>query len=247
MNHPILNGTYHPYVKVFQLGNEPQDWLQQLKQTAKDTAKEWSEALGIPMPAAITCVKPSGTVSQLVNCSSGLHTAYAPYYIRRVRVNAHDAITKLLLAKGVPANPEVGQTWMNCDTVVFDFPMKAPEGSVYRNDRTAIEQLEYWKMLKLYWCEHNPSCTIYVKDDEWLKVGAWVYENWDVIGGLSFLPYDGGTYELAPYEEITKEQYEELSKDFPEINFEDLSRYEQEDETEGAREYACTGGACELH
>jgi ribonucleoside-triphosphate reductase (thioredoxin) len=239
MNHPVLN--HLAYDRCIEY------WLKPMKQTAIDTAKEWSEALGISMPAAITCVKPSGTVSQLVNCSSGLHPVYSPYFIRRVRVNAHDAITKLLLAKGVPANPEVGQTWANCDTVVFDFPMKAPEGSVYRNDRTAIEQLEYWKMLKVYWCEHNPSCTIYVKDDEWLKVGAWIYENWDAIGGLSFLPYDGGTYELAPYEEITKEKYEELMQDFPDIDFEGLSKYEQEDETQGSREFACTGGACEIN
>jgi ribonucleoside-triphosphate reductase len=239
----------HPVLQSYSLLEQDNawDWLQFMKQTSLDTAKKWSEALGINMPTAITCVKPSGTVSQLVDSSSGLHPVFSPYYIRRVRVTSTDPLAKLLLAKGVPANPEVGTTWGNCNTIVFDFPQKAPEGSVFRNDRTALEQLEYWKMLKQYWCEHNPSCTIYVKDHEWLQVGSWVYANWDLIGGLSFLPYDGGSYELAPYEEITKEKHEELIKEFPELDFNELTKYELEDESEGAREYACSGGACELH
>ena len=222
-------------------------WLHEMKKVAIDTAKVWSEALGINMPAAITCVKPSGTVSQLVNTASGLHPRYSKYYIRRVRVTYTDPLCKLLMTKGVPCNPEVGQTWKDCTTVVFDFPIKSPDGSVFRNDRTALEQLEYWKMLKVYWCEHNPSVTIYVKDSEWLEVGAWVYKNWDLIGGLSFLPYDGGNYQLAPYEEITKEKYEELVKEFPqEIDYTELTRWEKEDETQGSKEYACVAGACEL-
>jgi ribonucleoside-triphosphate reductase len=244
MEHSILNSISKSKIRW---GNDhAEDWLIAMRITAEVTAKEWSEALGINMPTAITCVKPSGTVSQLVDSSSGLHPVFSPYYIRRVRVTSTDPLAKLLLAKGVNANPEVGTTWGNCNTVVFDFPQKAPEGSVFRNDRTALEQLEYWRMLKQYWCEHNPSCTIYVKDPEWLQVGSWVYDNWDLIGGLSFLPYDGGSYELAPYEEITKEKYEELVKEFPELDFNELTKYELEDESEGAREYACSGGACEL-
>jgi ribonucleoside-triphosphate reductase len=240
MNHPVLQ-------KVTPTDGEwAADWLQFMKQTAIDTAKEWSEILGINMPTAITCVKPSGTVSQLVGSSSGMHAMWSPYFIRRVRVNIHDATAKLLMAKGIPCNPEVGQTWADCDTVVFDFPMKSPEGSTYRNDITAIGQLNYWKMLKQNWCEHNPSVTIYVKDNEWLEVGAWVYKNWDIVGGISFLPMDGGVYDLAPYEEITKEKYEELIKSFPTFDFTDLAKYEKEDESQGAREFACVGGACEL-
>jgi ribonucleoside-diphosphate reductase alpha chain len=242
MDHPVLQENYDEHYS-----ESPVAWLMIMKQTAIDTAKEWSEALGINMPTAITCVKPSGTVSQLVDTASGLHPRYAPYYIRRVRVTYTDPLAMFLMSKGVPVSPEVGQTWENVNTVVFDFPIKSPEGSVFRNDRTAIEQLEYWKMLKLYWCEHNPSCTIYVKDDEWLEVGSWVYKNWDIIGGLSFLPYDGGSYQLAPYEEITKEQYEQMTKEFPQIDFEELSLFEHEDKTQGSSEYACTGGACELN
>ena len=241
MDHPILQKT--------ELGDSllaPQEWLQVMKQVAIDTAKEWSKALGINMPAAITCVKPSGTVSQLVDSSSGLHPRYAPYYIRRVRVTYTDPLAKFLMAKGVPCEPEVGQTWNDVNTVVFEFPVKSPKGSICRKDLTALEQLEYWKMLKIYWCEHNPSVTIYVKDHEWLEVGAWVYKNWDIIGGLSFLPYDGGNYQLAPYEEITKEKYEELIKNFPKLDFSELSKYETKDETEGSRELACTAGVCEL-
>lgn len=233
MDHPVLQ-------------SRPGQWLLSMKQTAIDTAKVWSEALGIPMPAAITCVKPSGTVSQLVGSSSGLHPRYSKYYIRRVRVTFSDPLAQFLMAKGVSCNPEVGQTWNDVNTVVFDFPVKSPEGSVFRNDRTALEQLEYWKMLKTYWCEHNPSVTIYVKDREWLDVGAWVYRNWDIVGGISFLPYDGGNYLLAPYEEITKEKYEELMKDFPQLDFSELTKFELEDETQGSQEYACVAGACEL-
>jgi hypothetical protein len=241
MDHPVLQKTT--------MGDSflsPEEWLEVMKQTALDTVKVWSKALGINMPAAITCVKPSGTVSQLVDSSSGLHPRYAPYYIRRVRVTYTDPLAKFLMAKDVPCEPEVGQTWNDVNTVVFEFPVESPKGSICRKDLTALEQLEYWKMLKIYWCEHNPSVTIYVKDHEWLEVGAWVYKNWDIIGGLSFLPYDGGSYQLAPYEEITKEKYEELIKNFPKLDFSELSKYETKDETEGSRELACTAGVCEL-
>lgn len=235
----------HPILSKNSPGAE--GWLEALRETAHNTAKEWADALGINIPKAITTVKPSGTVSQLVDASSGLHPRYSPYYIRRVRVNTSDPICKLLMAKNVPCHPEVGQTWEDCNTVVFEFPMKSPEGSVCRKDVSAIEQLEYWKMLKTHWTDHNPDVTIYVKDDEWLEVGAWVFKNWDLIAGISFLPYDGGVYQLAPYEEITKEQYDELVKHFPkDIDLEELSKYEKQDQTQGSREYACVAGACEI-
>lgn len=222
-----------------------QDWLDQLRRYSINVADQWAVLLKINMPAAITTVKPSGTVSQLVDAASGLHPRYSPYYIRRVRMDSVDPLAKYLLEAGVPCSPEVGQTWDNYSTLVFEFPLKSPANSLFRNQVTAIEQLEYWKMLKTNWCEHNPSCTIYVKDHEWLEVADWVYKNWDIIGGISFLPYDSGVYQLAPYEEITKEQYEKLVKEFPkDINLELIT--EETDQTEGSREYACTGDKCEL-
>ena len=221
--------------------------LEILKDKALQTAEEWAEALGINTPTAITSVKPSGTVSQLVDSSSGLHSRYAPYYIRRVRVSISDPLTKFLMAEGVPCNPEVGETWEDCTTVVFDFPIKSPNMDVnFRDDRTAIEQLEYWKLVKLHWCEHNPSVTIYVKPEEWLEVGAWVYKHWDIATGITFLPYDGGVYQLAPYEEIDEDTYTDMIEAMPDLDFSKLTKYEKEDKTEGSREYACQGGACEL-
>lgn len=189
------------------------------------------------------------TVSQLVNCSSGLHTRFADYYIRRVRVNAKDPIAHLLISKMVPCNPEVGQSWEDYSTLVFDFPMKSPRGSLNRNDFTALEQLEYWKMFNDAWCDGNPSVTIYVKEDEWVEVGAWVYKNWDSVCGLSFLPHDGGHYQLAPYEEISRNTYHELAKAWNkiEIDFDhELNAFEMEDTTTGAQTLACTGGKCEI-
>lgn len=235
-DHPVLG----------KVSDKARHWLSTMKQAAILTAEEWSEALGINMPAAITCVKPSGTVSQLTDAASGIHPRYSPYYIRRVRVAATDPLSAFLRDAGVPAHPEVGETWENCTNVVFEFPIKSPSASVFRNDESAIEQLEYWKMLQTEWCEHNASNTIYVKPHEWLDVGAWVYRNFDLACGLTFLPYDGGVYQLAPYEEISKEQYEKMAATMPDIDFSQLSKYEQEDKTEGAREWACVGGSCEF-
>lgn len=236
MDNPLLNGstTMGKYV------------LHTLRETALGTAQRWSEALGIKMPSAITCVKPSGTVSQLTNTSSGLHPRFSPFYIRRVRVAATDPVAKYLKARGVPCHPETGQTMEEASTYVFEFPIKSPKGSVFNADVTALEQLLQWKMFKTYWCEHNPSVTIYVKEHEWMEVGAWVYRNWDDIGGLSFLPADGGYYPLAPYEEISEEKYEELAAALPELRWGSLKEYEHEDTTIGASEYACTGGNCEV-
>jgi len=189
------------------------------------------------------------TVSQLVNSSSGIHLRHSMYYIRRVRVAKTDPICKFLIDKGVPHQPEVGQGNMECcSTVVFEFPLKSPtKRAKFREDKTAIEQLEHWKIIQEAWCEHKPSCTIYVRNEEWLEVGAWVYKNWNIVSGISFLPYDGGVYQLPPYEEIELENYRELVKTFPRnIDFNELSNYESDDYTEGAYEKACSAGECDL-
>lgn len=221
-------------------------WLRAMRERAILTARIWSAALGINMPAAITCVKPSGTVSQLVNASSGIHPRYSQYYIRRVRVAATDPLAHLLLAEGVPAHPEVGEDWANVKTIVFEFPVQSPPGSVLRNSESAIEQLEYFKMVQDNWCEHNASNTIYVKDHEWMDVAKWVWDNFDNVCGLTFLPYDGGVYPLAPYEEIDREEYERRVAEMPKVDFSKLSLYEKDDNTIGSRELACVSGACEL-
>lgn len=223
--------------------------LKELKQYAHDCAYEFADTFGINRPKQITLVKPSGTVSQLVNSASGLHPRYADYYIRRVRVNSKDPIAKLLVDKSIPCNPEVGQTWDEFNTLVFDFPMKSPRGSINRHMFTAIEQLEYWAMFNEYWCDGNPSATIYVAEDEWVEVGAWIFKNWDRVCGLSFLPKDSGIYQLAPYEELDVEAYQASLKPWKNIEIDfgtELNAYEHEDTTEGAKTYACVGNSCEL-
>ena len=155
-------------------------------------------------------------------------------------------MARYLIDRHVPYAPEVGQTLANASTLVFDFPMKAPETAVLRDEETALQQLEYWKMLQVVWCEHKPSITVFVKDSEWLEVGAWVYKNWDYMSGVSFLPFDGGVYPLAPYQEITEDEYKELQSKMPALDFTKLTEYEQQDCTEGSKELACHGGACEL-
>lgn len=243
-----LTGTCdHPLLR--KVNDTTQELLRDLKKYAHQCAVEFAYALNMPTPKQVTLVKPSGTVSQLVNCASGIHPRYADYYIRRVRVTAKDPIARLLIDKGVPWNPEVGQTVEEHNTVVFDFPMKSPRGAVNRHMWTAIEQLEYWKMFNECWCDGNPSQTVYVKDDEWVAVGAWIYKNWNQVCGLSFLPYDGGNYQLAPYEELSSDDYHAAVKAFTKVKIDldaELNAYEQEDNTEGAKTYACTGGSCEL-
>jgi len=219
--------------------------LTDLRKDAWRYAKEISEEMDTPCPKAITCVKPSGTVSQLVGCASGIHPRHSPWYVRRVRVSSSDPVAHLLIAQGAPYHPETGQELGNANTLVFEFPQKAPIASVYRGI-PALEQLDRWLMVKKDWCDHNPSCTIYVREHEWLEVGAWVYKNWDWIGGLSFLPYDGGVYELAPYEEITEEEFIIRNNNMPIIDWSLLSEYERNDNTEGAKTYACTGDKCEI-
>lgn len=189
------------------------------------------------------------TVSQLVNCSSGLHPRYSDYYIRRVRVNAKDPVAKLLIDKGVPHNPEVGQEYDTANTYVFDFPIKSPRGSITKDQWTAIEQLEYWAMFNEYWCDGNPSVTIYVGEEEWVEVGAWIYKNWNQVCGLSFLPRDNKHYELAPYSECTADEYHKACEMYKKVDIDfdsELDAYEQEDNTTGAQQMACVSGICEI-
>jgi ribonucleoside-diphosphate reductase alpha chain len=222
------------------------EMLEKLKQIAIDTNKKYAKRFGVPASTCITCVKPSGTVSQTVDCASGMHARYAPYYIRRIRISGTDALFKMLKDQGVPYLPEVGQTMEDATTFVFEFPVKAPKGAIVKDDLSALDQLEHWKVVKVHYTEHNPSVTISVGEDEWILVANWVYENWDLVGGLSFLPRSNHVYQLAPYEEITKEKYEEMTKNFEHIDFSKIVTYEKVDETELKKELACVGGLCEI-
>lgn len=219
--------------------------LREIKQVVIDTNKEWAERLGIQQSVATTCVKPSGTVSQLVNSASGLHARHSPYYIRTVRADNKDPLTVFLKDAGVYWEPDL---MAKESTSVFYFPIKSPDGAVTRHNQTALEALELWKHLQDHWCEHKPSATINVKEEEWPEVGAWVYKNFDTLSGVSFLPYDGGTYKQAPYTEVSKEDWEKwvLEHPTPTINWDDLRLYETEDSTTGSQELACTGGVCEV-
>ncbi len=221
--------------------------LQKLKAASIKFNKEYAKRFGINPATAITNVKPSGTVSQIVDSASGLHPRYAPYYIRRIRIAASDPLFKLMRDQGVPYHPEVGQSPENANTWVLEFPVKSPEGAICRNDITAIEQLEYWKTVKMYYSEHNPSVTIYVADDEWVEVGNWVYKNWDLVGGIAFLPKSNHVYQLAPYEEIDEATYNRLSADFPKIDFSLITVYEKDDATEQKQILACSGNGCEIN
>ena len=218
--------------------------LEHLRSVAVATNNEWAERLGIPASAAITCVKPSGTVSQLVDSASGIHARHSPYYIRTVRGDNKDPLTKFMIDQGIPNEPCVfkGDT-----TTVFSFPQKSPENAVTRNDMTAIEQLETWLTYQRHWCEHKPSVTISVRDSEWLDVGAFVYKHFDEMSGVSFLPHSDHTYQQAPYQDCTEGQYEELLEFMPEhIDWTKLSEYEQEDNTVSMQTMACSGDSCEI-
>ena len=220
-------------------------WLEEMRQTAVDTNATYAEKIGIPQSAAITCVKPSGTVSQLVDAASGIHARHNDYYIRTVRGDNKDPLTQFLKEQGVHSEPDV----MKPDsTTVFSFAMKAPDNAVTRNDMTAIQQLELWKTYALHWCEHKPSVTITVKEDEWMDVGAWVYTNFDVAAGVSFLPHSDHTYQQAPYQDIDADEYLEWQERYGKlaIDWQALSEYEREDNTSGSRELACTAGVCEV-
>jgi ribonucleoside-diphosphate reductase alpha chain len=216
--------------------------LEYLRKLSVDTNSDIATRLGIPVSAAITCVKPSGTVSQLVDSASGIHTRHSQYYVRRVRGDKKDPLTGFLVNAGIPAEDCVMRPE---STTVFSFPQKAPEGATLRDHMSAIDHLDVWLMYQRHWCEHKPSVTISVKEDEWMDVGAWVWRNFDEISGVSFLPYDGGTYRQAPYEECTKEQYEAMLEKMPKtIDWDSLVEYD--DNVEGVQTLACTGSSCEI-
>ena len=218
--------------------------LEVLKQHAIDTNKELAKKLGIPQSTAITCVKPSGTVSQLVDSASGIHARHNPYYIRTVRGDNKDPLTEFMKASGIPNEPDYLKPEHQ---TVFSFPMMAPKGSVCRKDMSAIEQLEIWKVYAKHWCEHKPSVTISVKEDEWIPVGAWCWENFEHVSGISFLPFSDHTYQQAPYQDIDEKTYKKLAKEMPtNINWNKLQDFEKEDNTKGSQELACTAGVCEL-
>lgn len=218
--------------------------LQELKAEAVKTNAEFAKDIGIPQSVAITCVKPSGTVSQLVDAASGIHARHNPYYFRTVRGDKKDPLTRLMVDQGIPSEDDV----MNPDnTTVFTFPMEAPSNAVFRTDKTAIEQLELWLMYQKYWCEHKPSITVSVKEDEWLMVGAWVYLHFDWMSGVSFLPFSDHTYQQAPYQDCDQSEYDLMQQAMPKsIDWSKLSDYEQQDNTIGSQELACVGGACEI-
>ena len=236
MDHPVLNNV----------NDKMKKWLGEMKNAAIAETERWCKRLDINMSAAITCVKPSGTVSQLVDCSSGIHSRYADYYIRRYRISATDPLFRMLRDQGVKYSAEVGQTTDTAATMVLDFPSASPTGAINRHQVSAIQQLEHWKVYKYFWCEHNPSVTVYVGEDEWLKTLSWCYENFDDLCGISFLPRSEHVYQLAPYEEITKEKYDDLVSKFPKLDYSQLSKYETEDCTEGTKAYACVGDKCEI-
>jgi ribonucleoside-triphosphate reductase len=220
--------------------------LAALKSRVLRISRKASGILGTKMPAATTCVKPSGTVSQLVDSASGVHPRYSQYYIRRYRIAARDPLFNLMKDAGIKCSPENGQTKKDASTWVLEFPVKSPDGCITRKDVSALDQLKHYKNLQHNWCEHNASMTVYVRDDEWFEVGNWVYQNWDIINGVSFLPYSGGKYELAPYEEIDHRTYERLIKAQPVIDYKQLSQYETQDNTQGKSEFACVGDKCEI-
>jgi len=235
-----------------------EETLEHLRKIAVDTNADWAEHLGIPVSAAITCVKPSGTVSQLVDSASGIHTRHSPYYIRTVRGDNKDPLTQFMKDQGIPNEPCVMKPEQ---TTVFSFPVKSPEGAVVRDDVSAMEQLKTWLIYQRHWCEHKPSVTVSVKDNEWMEVGAFVYEHFDEMSGVSFLPYDGGTYQQAPYQEtgetegvyddfteaLVTPSYKDLLEIMPKaIDWSKLSEYEQEDNTSGMQTLACSGDSCEI-
>ncbi len=219
--------------------------LSKLREIAVETNADWAARLGIPPSVAVTCVKPSGTVSQLVNSASGLHTRHSSYYLRTVRADNKDPLTSFLKDQGVYWEADV----MSPNTTsVFYFPITSPKGAVTRDDKSAVEMLELWKVIQDSWCEHKPSATINVREEEWMEVGAWVYKNFDSLSGVSFLPHDGGSYKQAPYQEVTEEEMKKWLEDHPQpdINWDELENYETEDTTTGSQELSCTGGVCEV-
>ncbi len=233
MDHPLLSGSTEDPLEVY---------LETLKQHAIEVNQIWAERLGIAPSAAITCVKPSGTVSELVGSSSGIHPRYSKYYIRSIRNDNKDPLTQFLKESGVPSEPAFGKEE---NTTVFYFPFKTPSGSVLRAERTALQQLEHWLIFQLQWCEHKPSITVYVRESEWLEVGAWVFKHFDEISGVSFLPYSDHTYVQAPYQEVTEKEYNEFLERMPtEVSFDNFPKEEDDNSTFTP---ACEGDKCVLN
>lgn len=233
MDHPVLSQT----------GTQAVSWLKQMKAHAIETNKVWAARLGINASTAITTVKPSGTVSQLVDSASGIHPRYSEYYIRTVRADKKDPLAQLMRQQGFPVEDCV----MKPDTTdIFSFPVQGPANAVYRNDRTALQQLEHYLMVQTHWCEHNVSITVYVKDHEWLGVGDWVYTYFDQVGGVSFLPHSDHTYQQAPYTECSHNEYQALLRKMPEFDWDQLAAFEKDDSTVNTKELACSAGACEI-
>ena len=218
--------------------------LEGLRDEAVKTNKLWAAKLGIPVSAAITCVKPSGTVSQLVDSASGIHARHSPYYIRTVRADKKDPLAIMMKDMGFPVEDDITKPQ---HTYVFSFPQKSPSHAVFRTDMSAIKQLELWLMYQRHWCEHKPSVTVSVKEEEWPEVGAWVYNHFDEMSGVSFLPFSDHVYKQAPYTDCTKEEYEALAAKMPkEVDWTKLATYEKQDTTTGSQELACVSGSCEI-
>ncbi len=228
------------------LAAQDADIQDRLREVVVETNAQYATVLGISQSAACTCVKPSGNSSQLLNSSSGLHARWAPYYIRNVRVASHSPILKVFSDAGAPINPENGQTPDNATTWVIHFPVKAPENAVVRNERSALEQCDFWLQNKLHYTEHNPSVTITYKDDEVLDIIKWIWEHQDKIGGMAFLPAYDAQYDQMPYVDITEDEFERLNAEFPSIDFSKIYRYEEEDLTTAAQEFACLAGGCDM-
>ena len=238
MDHPTLSGRYEGSAAPTNLAQ----WLQELKNETIETNNKWAAALSINPSASITTVKPSGTVSQLVDSASGIHPRHSQYYIRTVRTDIKDPLAIFLQECGVPNEVDL----FNKNNLVFSFPIKAPEGSITRHEISAKTQLEHYLIFQQNWCEHNPSITVYVKNEEWLEVGAWVYKNLDKLGGVSFLPHSDHVYAQAPYQDITEEQYTEALSKFPKIDWSKFDAYEVDDATMNMHELACVSGVCEI-
>jgi len=244
MDNEFMNGSSKKLVSEWHGGINLPDFLLKLKKEAIKTNKEWAGLLGINQSTSITAIKPSGTVSQLVDSASGIHPRHNDYYLRRVRADTKDPIAQLMKDEGVPCEPDV----MKPNSVeVFTFPIKAPDNAILRDDRTAIEQLELWLMYQEYYCEHKPSVTITVREHEWMEVGAWVYKNFDKVSGVSFLPHSDHSYQQAPYEDCTEEVYLEALASMPKaVNWDRIKEYELSDTTRGMKTMACTGDLCEM-
>ena len=236
MDHKHFNGSGNR--------NTLQADLMELRNYSIEVNKKLSKKFNINQSTSITCVKPSGTVSQLVDAASGIHTRHSKYYIRTVRADKKDPLCKFMIAKGFPNEDEINKPEY---VSVFSFPVKTPTGAITRKEMSAIQQLEIWKLYQDFWCEHKPSITVSVRENEWMNVGAWVFDNFDSLSGISFLPYSEHSYRQAPYQECDETEYKELLKQMPtNVDWKELEQYEKEDNTTGSQEFACTGNACEI-